>query len=123
MLFMIVKSDFETGGLWKLQLEKGGSEVILCDSQDSAVAILRDQEVRVIVLDLDLKNGSALAVADFANYRRPEAKIIFVTHSGVFSDGSIFNHVQNACAYLPSTMNPEDMAALVEHYGSAPDPG
>lgn len=119
MPVVIVKSDGEIAGQWKRHLEKGGAEVILCDSQDCAVTVLRDHLVRVIVLDLDLKKGSALAVADFASYRQPHAKIIFVTHSGMFSDGSIFNHVQNACAYLPSTLNPEDMAALVEHYGSA----
>jgi len=44
----------------------------------------------VIVLDLALEEGSALAVADFASYRHPDARVIFVTNASFFSDGSIF---------------------------------
>ena len=36
--------------------------------------------------------GVAMAVADFASYRRPEARVIFVTNTSFFSDGSIFAH-------------------------------
>ncbi len=70
----------------------------------------------IIVLDLVLVNGSALAVADFASYRRPDARVIFVTNTSFFSDGSIFAHSPNACAYVQSETPPEDLAAMVEHY-------
>ena len=66
-----------------------------------------------------LRNGSALAVADFASYRQPEAQVIFVTNSAFFSDGSIFAHSANARAMFPSSGRPSDLAAMVEHYGMA----
>ncbi len=72
----------------------------------------------IIVLDLVLEDGSALAVADFASYRRPEARVIFVTNTTFFSDGSIFAHSPNACAFVQSETPPEDLAAMVEHYAS-----
>lgn len=72
----------------------------------------------IIVLDLVLDNGSALAVADFASYRRPDARVIFVTNTSFFSDGSIFAHSPNACAYVQSETPPEDLAAMVEHYAA-----
>ncbi len=52
------------------------------------------------MLDLMLDEGSALAVADFAAFRQPWAKVMFLTDSAVFSDGSIFTHCQNACGYF-----------------------
>ena len=73
----------------------------------------------MIVLDLVLGEGSAFAVADFASYRRPQARIIFVTNTTFFSDGSIFSICPNACAYVQSATPPEDIAAMVEHYATA----
>ena len=58
-----------------------------------------------------LDHGSALAVADFASYRRPDCRVIFVTNTSFFSDGSIFRHCANACAYLQSQTEPADLAA------------
>lgn len=72
----------------------------------------------IIVLDLVLDHGSALAVADFASYRRPDSRVIFVTNTSFFSDGSIFAHSPNACAYVQSETPPEDLAAMVEHYAA-----
>ena len=71
----------------------------------------------VIILDLTLEQGSALALSDFISYRRPEAKVIFISDGRFFSDGSIFAHCANACAFLPSATPPEDIAALAEHHG------
>jgi len=65
-----------------------------------------------------LGDGAALTVADFASYRQPEARIIFVTNAGFFSDGSIFQFFGNAAAIVPCTTPPEDLAALVEHHAA-----
>lgn len=79
---------------------------------------LSANDYEIIVLDLVLDNGSALAVADFASYRRPDTQVIFVTNTSFFSDGSIFAHSPNACAYVQSETPPEDLAAMVEHYAA-----
>nr|WP_242601356.1 hypothetical protein [Pseudaestuariivita atlantica] len=86
--------------------------------QSGAISALTTRTFDIIVTDLMLQEGSALAVADFANYRHPEARVIFVTNTTFFSDGSIFQHCSNACAYLPRGFKPEDLAALVEHHGA-----
>jgi len=39
-----------------------------------------------------------------------------VTNTSFFSDGSIFQVSNNACAYVQSETPPEDLAAMVEHY-------
>jgi len=117
MNVLIVESRPELGLLWKRHLERQGYGVTQVNSQDDAVTHLSEYCADIIVLDLVLKQGSALAVADFASYRHPDARVIFVTDTTFFSDGSIFNHASNACAFLPAGTPPEDLAAMVAHYG------
>ncbi len=119
MRVLIVESDPNLGWLWKRHLERFSALVAVVADQDSAVAHLEAEAVDIIVLDLVLTTGSAIAVADYAAYRQPEARIVFVTNTSFFSDGSIFQHIPNACAFLPSATPPDDLAAVVEHYGSA----
>ena len=59
-----------------------------------------------------------MAVADYAAYRHPDARLIFVTATSFFSDGSIFAMSPNVCAFLPARTPPEDLAAVVEFHGN-----
>lgn len=118
MHVLIVESDPAIGSLWKRHLERSGATVELVAGQETAVERLALQSYAILVINLILAEGSALAIADYANYRHPDTKAIFVTNSSFFSDGSIFQHVPNACAFLPIHTRPEDLAALVEHHGN-----
>ncbi len=119
MNVLIVESQAQLGRLWRRHLMRQGAEVYLATSQDAAISAMYECAFDVIVLDLVLAEGSALAVADFASYRAPQARVIFVTNTTFFSDGSIFAHSPNACAFLQSSTPPEDLAAMVEHYGTS----
>lgn len=119
MHVLIVEQSPELGNLWRSHLEKLGAEVTLAQSQAAAIENMRIRDVQVIVLNLVLEDGSAFAIADFASYRRPNAKVIFVTNTTFFSDGSIFQHIPNACAFLQSETPPEDLAAMVDHYAAS----
>ena len=115
---LIVQSQAELGLLWQRHLERNNITVHRVASQDEAISFLRENEVEIIVLDLVLAEGAALAVSDYAEFRYPEARVIFVTNTSFFSDGSIFAHAGNARAFLPSDTPPEDLAAMIEHYGA-----
>jgi DNA-binding NtrC family response regulator len=117
MNVLIVQSSRDLGELWQRHLVRNGMQVRVAESQESAIRAILSDAPDVIILDLVLKNGSALAVADFANFRCPDARVIFVTNTSFFSDGSIFSHATNACAFVQSSTPPEDLAAMVEHYG------
>ncbi|NNK16646.1 MAG: response regulator [Sulfitobacter sp.] len=118
MNVLIVESRSELGVLWKRHLERHHMNVSCVSTQEAATAFLAENPVEIIILDLVLDEGAALAVSDYANYRQPDARVIFVTNTTFFSDGSIFAHSANARAFLPSSTPPEDLAAMVEHYGS-----
>ncbi|AKO97228.1 MAG: response regulator transcription factor [Marinovum algicola] len=118
MHVLIVESNPSLGLIWARHLERFGARVVLVDAPPPAIQALTDTEFEVIVLNLVLGDGAALTVADFASYRQPEARIIFVTNAGFFSDGSIFQFFGNAAAIVPCTTPPEDLAALVEHHAA-----
>ncbi len=118
MHVLIVESRSDLGELWEQHLVRQGTTVSRVATQDAATTFLAETDVDIIILDLVLSEVSALAVADYANYRQPEARVLFVTSTSFFSDGSIFAHSGNARAFLPAGTPPEDIAAMVEHFGS-----
>ena len=117
MKVLIVESDPDLGRLWQRHLMRHGMDVRVETGQARAVLVLQVWPVDVIVLNLVLAEGSALAVADYACYRHPEAHVIFVNNTSFFSDGSIFKLCANARAYVQSSTPPEDLAAMVAYYG------
>ncbi len=119
MNVLIVGSSQPLAQLWKGHLERSGAHVQIASSQDAAIEQLDSHRFEIIILNLVLEDGSALAVADLAQFRQPDARIIFVTNTTFFSDGSIFNLCANACAFLPSSTSPDDLTNLVHHYAKA----
>ncbi len=119
MRILVVEADRDLGQLWCKYLEKQGGEAELADTESAALSALRFWEFDVLVLDLMLPNASVLAIADFASYRHPDIAVIIVMANSFFSDGSIFDLIPNARGFLHAPVQPDDLAALVEHYGSS----
>lgn len=119
MKVLIVESNPDLGSLWQNHMRRQGLDVRLGQTQPEAVMALSADRFDVIVLNIVLREGSALAVADLASYRQPDIQIIFVTGTSFFSDGSIFNLCANARAFVPTDTRPEDLTAMVEHFGRA----
>ena len=118
MRVLIVQSNQHLGQLWKRHLERLEAVVDHVQTGEAALELIETEALDVIVLDLVLSEGSALAVADFAQFRQPHANVVFVTDTTFFSDGSIFHHSANARAFIETATPPDDLAAIVEHYGS-----
>lgn len=117
MNVLIVESMVSLGKVWADHVHRLGSTVTLSSNETDAIENLRNRSFDVIVLNLGLAGGGAEAIADYASYRRPEAKVVFVTSDSFFSDGSIFKYMPNACAMVPEGTAPSDLAALVEYHG------
>ncbi len=117
---LIVNSDAELARLWQRTIQRSGARVTVARSQNRAIGVLQTTAIDIIVLDLALERGSALAVADFAGYRQPDCVIVPVTSATFFSDGSVFKHIPNTCASIRASTPPDDVAAIVEHYGGHP---
>jgi len=116
MNVMIIASHEQRSRIWARHLERLGADVCVITDYETAISQLHLEDQDVIILELILDQGGALALSDFISYRQPNAKVIFISDGRFFSDGSIFAHCANACAYLPSATAPEDIAALAEHH-------
>lgn len=119
MKVLIVESDRALGSLWQNHMLRQGMAVRLAHDQSEAAMALNTGSFDIIVLDVVLTEGSAFAVADLASYRHPDIQIIFVTSTSFFSDGSIFSLNANARAFLQTDTPPEDLTAMIEHFGRA----
>jgi CheY-like chemotaxis protein len=118
MNILIVENNPNLGALWANHLCRLSLDVTLASDQDSAVELLQENDWGLIILNLVLENGSAFAVADYAAYKAPDTKVLFVTNTSFFSDGSIFEHIPNACGLLQSGTPPQDLAAIAEHHAT-----
>jgi CheY-like chemotaxis protein len=118
-VILIVASNAELVAIWAKCLEGQNHEVVVATSQADAVDFLCENEPDVMVLDVMLSDGSVIATADFASYRRPEMRIVFVTRSSFFADGSLFRHIPNTAAIIPEKTSPSDLAEIVAYHGRA----
>lgn len=118
MRVLIAEGHAGLAEVWRGHLERGGADVSIVHDAERAVRALNHEAIDVLVINLALETGTALSISDYAAYRRPEAKVIFVTSKTFFSDGSIFQHASNAAAMLPADTPPQDLAAVVEHYAA-----
>ncbi|WP_146584934.1 response regulator [Puniceibacterium confluentis] len=116
MTVLIVESSTDLGSVWLRHLQRAGMTAILVTDAESAMSLLQSEPIHVIILDLVLDQGNALTVADFASFRQPDCRVIFVTNTTFFSDGSIFQLCANACAFVPSATRPDDLTAIVQHH-------
>jgi DNA-binding NtrC family response regulator len=114
---LIVEPSRELASIWAGFLAREGLHCTLAGTAEEAQDALRLREFDALVLDMELPEGAALAVADVAGYRNPDMPIIAVTAHGFFSDSAIFELIPNARGLLRAPLRPEDMAALIEHYG------
>lgn len=122
MQALIVESNEPLGLVWQRHLERLDVAVTLATTTERALNHIQHRLFDVIVLDIVMPDGGALSVADLAQFRQPDANVVFVTNTTFFSDGSIFRHSANARAFLEAATPPDDLAAIVHHYGvSSPD--
>lgn len=127
MRVLIAQQNTGLGKIWARFLEREGVDTTLVASQSEALAQLRAQNFDALVLEMVLPDGGAIAIADFAAYRMPDAPVITVNSSSFFSDGSIFQLMPNVQSVLQAPVEGEDLAAMVSHlknkrqgYPSAP---
>lgn len=118
MQVLIVQPNTGLGALWQEQLERLGAQVQRFGTGQGALGALETTTFDVIVLDVMLDGGGALAIADLAQVRHPRTNVVFVTDTTIFSDGSIFGYSANARAFIQTATPPKDLAAIVHHYGS-----
>ena len=117
MKVLIVENNPNLSWLWKRHIERLGKKVDVAETVEDAMDRLRRAHFDVMLVDLILPDGSAIGLADYARVTSPETNVVFVTDTTFFSDGSLFAFSGNARALVKAGSAPEDVAAIVTHYG------
>ncbi|GAA4225482.1 hypothetical protein J4E08_15895 [Sagittula sp. NFXS13] len=119
MRILIVQSNLKLAELWQTSLVASGADVTIAATEFDAFGALEEASFDVIILDIVIQDRAALGISDLACVLQPDARLLFVTASNFFSDGSIFLMYPNACAHLHCDTKPDDLTAVAEHYAAA----
>ncbi|SDY62073.1 hypothetical protein SAMN05444004_102156 [Jannaschia faecimaris] len=115
-IVLVVGQCFETKNDYDMArktLSREGIEMLRAADQHGAALRICEADPAVVLIDLTLKDGSPLAVADFCNYRRPDTRVILLRGGNLMADGSLFAHVGNAAALVSDQIPTGDLMALV----------
>lgn len=119
MRILIAQHDHALAAFWGNFLERHGVTATLTHTREQAISALRFAHFDALVLDVELADGGAIAVSDFAAYRQPEIPIVAVSSTGFFSDGTLFDLIPNARSLMREPVLPSDLAAVLDHYAGA----
>ncbi|SEV88450.1 Response regulator receiver domain-containing protein [Aliiroseovarius sediminilitoris] len=118
MRVLIVETNPELAKLWASHLLRQGIEVECAHDPDGVTHLLDHQSFDVVVLNATFAGGNSIAIADYVAFRLPTARVVFVTASTFFSDGSIFNHITNVHACVSADIPSEDLANVIAFHGA-----
>ncbi|MEL7091452.1 MAG: response regulator [Pseudomonadota bacterium] len=92
-----------------------GLDVIAATSIDEATALLRRFRPDVLLLDLMVGQDCSTDVADYAAVAAPSAAVIYITGSGLFPRGEIFDMSRNARLMLRKPVDLNELADMVRY--------
>lgn len=75
---------------------------------------LRFNKPDLIILDYLISNRNSIQVADLASYACPDAQVIFVTGSGMFTNGQLFNMSSNISWVLRKPVDLGELREIVQ---------
>lgn len=100
-------------------LEAAGHEVLPAADPEAAIASLKRQVPDVLLLDLMIGPSYSTDVANYAAFAVPDAHVIYVTGSGLFPKGELFDMCRNARLILRKPVDLRELTDLVSHISPA----
>lgn len=119
MRVLIVETNLELAKLWASHLLRQQIDVECACDAAHAIDLLECQRFDVVVLNAAFDDRKSIALADYVAFRLPQARVVFVTASTFFSDGSIFNLTTNAHACVSADIPSEDLVNVIAFHGAA----
>lgn len=114
-LVLVLEDDAGLRFAFSEALENEGHSVLSAGDPDSAIAFLKRQVPDVLLLDLMIGDGYSTDVANYAAFAVPDAHVIYVTGSGLFPKGELFDMCRNARMILRKPVNLRELTDLVTH--------
>ena len=95
-LVLVLEDDAGLRFAFSEALEDAGHQVLPAADPDAAIAFLKRQVPDVLLLDLMIGGSYSTDVANYAAFAAPNAHVVYVTGSGLFPKGELFDMCQNA---------------------------
>ena len=118
-LVLVLEDDAGLRFAYRETLEKAGHDVLLAQGPEDAIAYLKRYVPDVLLLDLMIGGTFSTDVANYAAFAAPDAHVIYVTGSGLFPNGELFDMCRNARLILRKPVDLRDLTDLVSHISPA----
>lgn len=115
MKCLVADDNADLARLWGLALGADGHDVTVCTDGDAAVNQMRVQDFDLLILDLFMPGGGALALARVAVYNNPAAQVLVVTGADCFAYGELLEMGGNIAMVLRKPVSPDDLRSYVAH--------
>lgn len=115
MKCLVADDNADLARLWALAIEADGHDVTVCTDGDAAVNQMRVQDFDLLILDLFMPGGGALALARVAVYNNPAAQVLVVTGADCFAFGELLEMGDNIAMVLRKPVSPTDLRSYVAH--------
>ena len=115
MKCLVADDNADLARLWALAIEGDGHDVTVCTDGDAAVNQMRVQDFDLLILDLFMPGGGALALARVAVYNNPAAQVLIVTGADCFAFGELLEMGDNIAMVLRKPVSPNDLRSYVAH--------
>lgn len=115
MRALIVEDDLEQGAALVDDMEGIGFDVDLERDADHAESRLLRAVYDVIILDIFVRGGTTLSLADWIKLRSPDTVVIMLTGSTIFARGEHTTEVWGADWLLRKPVQPAEFLSVVNH--------
>ncbi len=96
-------------------LEDCGHVVQMVEKIGQACDALKHFRPDVLLLDLMIGTQTSIQVTGLAEYRCPDAEVVFLTGSQMFPNGELFEQASNAAIVLRKPVNFHDLQEMILH--------
>ena len=114
-LVLVLEDDASLRFAFTEALEKAGHSVLAAADADAAISLLKRNTPDVLLLDLMIGRSYSTDVANYAAFSTPGAEVIFVTGSGLFPKGELFDMSRNARLVLRKPVDLRELTEMVTH--------
>ncbi len=91
-----------------------GLECLEVDSLSEAIYYLKTHDFGIILLDLNLRDGNSLPIADYLHVMGSDATVILITGTGAFPHGEWMKVSPRIDYIMRKPVNLRDLSALIE---------
>lgn len=112
---LVLEDDVGLRFAFSEALENAGHTVLPAADAEVAISHLKRQSPDVLLLDLMIGASYSTDVANYAAFAAPNAHVIYVTGSGLFPKGELFDMCRNARLILRKPVDLRELTDLVSH--------